>query len=1097
MVYPLNALIASQEERLRDWTAPFKGKIRFALYNGLLEHEGAADTARARPETVCDRKTLRAAPPPILVTNVTMLEYMLLRREDVPILTRSQSRLRYIVLDEAHSYIGAQAAEIALLLRRVCIAFGVLPVDVRFIATSATIGGSDADAELTRFLADVSGTPKERVTVIRGRQHWPVLPPLQPDAEPLTDAVLKDATGPELFNRLASHPAIRPLIETLRSKPMRWPEIEATTARHRLSPEILALALTKAHRPDARRGDAEALSPLRVHGFHRAVPGLWSCLSLTCPGDRPKGWPFGAIATDDTDTCEHCHSDTFEIVTCHDCGEPYLDVLEVESKLVRPTRGKPDDEFADDSDAEPIEANGEPVDEGGAPRRPRTGIPRLLPARDLPAARPLYLGVGSIVHDGPGDGRWRLQAIDRDDRDRCASCNGISRQGGSQLIRPFRFGAPFLLGNAAPILLEGAASADRHSGELSPPMAGRQLLSFTDSRQGTARFAAKLQISSERNFVRSVIYHAVQDAAARTPDTSSLDEKISTLTRAVTGGMTDLQSILDEAIREREALKATGAKGIAWPDLERRLAERGEIRDWIRALWEPRDQRFQNPTALARFLLLREFFRRPRRANTIETLGFARLRFAVIDDIPNAKVPRSFIDLGGRPRDWRDFLSILLTYLVRANSAVRVDWKDKHWIQPHGGLMEYVPARKENRRPLERAWPSVPLGDRPIGHPTRPVVLLAQGLSLSLDDHEARAAIHEWLDRAAAALAVPLSPPGAVTRQLDFSTAHVAAISHGFLCPVTQRVLDVTFRGLSPYGAGDATAEPRPTEAVDLPRHPLPFMGQAQDADPETTREYVAHWLANDPAITILRERGVWSNINDRIALFAPYFRSAEHSAQQPPYRLRRYETEFKVGLINILNCSTTMEMRVDIGSVSHVMRTNVPPSLASYRQRVRACRAETAGDRDGVHLLQGSSTRSGDIPRPHRFFGRTVRAPRVALDSRVIVQRHANALIFSAFVRQLAGDALKMQAGGFFGCPSGARAAEQPDNAAAQFIEFATNPTTRHGLSLGMQALTRGSALEGDPEVFDRAAVLMTNLREDFAREWRCAPGITRSAHR
>jgi DEAD/DEAH box helicase domain-containing protein len=115
---------------------------------------------------------------------------------------------------------------------------------------------------------------------------------------------------------------------------------------------------------------------------------------------------------------------------------------------------------------------------------------------------------------------------DREDRDRCASCSGISRPGGSQLIRPFRFGAPFLLGNAAPILLEGAASADTHSDELPPPMAGRQLLSFTDSRQGTARFAAKLQISSERNFVRSVIYHAVQDALARAPDTSGLDEKI-------------------------------------------------------------------------------------------------------------------------------------------------------------------------------------------------------------------------------------------------------------------------------------------------------------------------------------------------------------------------------------------------------------------------------------------------------------------------------------------------------------------------------------------------------------------------------------------
>ena len=231
-------------------------------------------------------------------------------------------------------------------------------------------------------------------------------------------------------------------------------------------------------------------------------------------------------------------------------------------------------------------------------------------------------------------------------------------------------------------------------------------------------------------------------------------------------------------------------------------------------------------------------------------------------------------------------------------------------------------------------------------------------------------------------------------------------------------MLDVTFRGLSPYGAEEATARPRPAELLDLPRHPLPFMGQAEAADPETAREFVAHWLASDPAITRLRERGVWSNINDRIALFAPYFRSAEHSAQQPPYRLRRYETEFKAGLINILNCSTTMEMGVDIGSVSHVMMTNVPPSLASYRQRVGRAGRRQQAVATAFTFCKDRPLDRATFRDPIAFLGRAVRAARVALDSGVIVQRHANALIFSAFVRQLAGDAFKMQAGGVLRLP-------------------------------------------------------------------------------
>ncbi len=55
---------------------------------------------RTTPEQVRDRERLREDPPPILVTNVSMLEYMLVRRKDAPILERSKGKLRWIVLDE-------------------------------------------------------------------------------------------------------------------------------------------------------------------------------------------------------------------------------------------------------------------------------------------------------------------------------------------------------------------------------------------------------------------------------------------------------------------------------------------------------------------------------------------------------------------------------------------------------------------------------------------------------------------------------------------------------------------------------------------------------------------------------------------------------------------------------------------------------------------------------------------------------------------------------------------------------------------------------------------------------------------------------------
>ncbi|MDD5036641.1 MAG: DEAD/DEAH box helicase [Methylococcaceae bacterium] len=133
-LYPLNALIKSQKDRLVAWSEPFGGRVRFCLYNGDTPEQGKSEWA----SEVADRRSLRANPPPILVTNATMLEYLLVRNEDRPILEQSQGGLRWIVIDEAHTYIGSQAAELTLLLRRVLHAFGVDSGQVHFVATSAT-----------------------------------------------------------------------------------------------------------------------------------------------------------------------------------------------------------------------------------------------------------------------------------------------------------------------------------------------------------------------------------------------------------------------------------------------------------------------------------------------------------------------------------------------------------------------------------------------------------------------------------------------------------------------------------------------------------------------------------------------------------------------------------------------------------------------------------------------------------------------------------------------------------------------------------------------------------------------------------------------
>ena len=145
-LYPLNALIASQRKRMHAWCSAIGG-VRYALLTGdtANKENSQEKKKKAFPELI-SREQIRETPPQILFTNPTMLEYMLVRNADVPILEKSKGTLRWILLDEAHTLTGSKAAEMALLIRRVVEAFQVEVKDLRFAITSATVGTGNTDA---------------------------------------------------------------------------------------------------------------------------------------------------------------------------------------------------------------------------------------------------------------------------------------------------------------------------------------------------------------------------------------------------------------------------------------------------------------------------------------------------------------------------------------------------------------------------------------------------------------------------------------------------------------------------------------------------------------------------------------------------------------------------------------------------------------------------------------------------------------------------------------------------------------------------------------------------------------------------------------
>src|SRR5216683_614367 len=120
--------------------------------------------------------------PEILITNYSMLEYMLMRPIERPIFQQTREWLKLdktneliIVLDEAHMYRGAGGAEVALLLRRLFSRLEISRERVRFILTSASLGDTEeATSAVMQFGRDLTGMTSEfarPLEVVRGTRE--------------------------------------------------------------------------------------------------------------------------------------------------------------------------------------------------------------------------------------------------------------------------------------------------------------------------------------------------------------------------------------------------------------------------------------------------------------------------------------------------------------------------------------------------------------------------------------------------------------------------------------------------------------------------------------------------------------------------------------------------------------------------------------------------------------------------------------------------------------------------------------------------------------------------------------------------------------
>jgi hypothetical protein len=287
IVYPLNALVNSQEEELKRYAENYqkaKGQefpIRFAKFTGQEDLER--------------RRELEEEPPHILLTNYMMLELLLTRSGQRTLREAVYDQLRFLVFDELHTYRGRQGADVGLLIRRIR-ARAKNPIVC--IGTSATMvsGGTTGEqkGQIARVAAQLFGKPFTSLSVIQERlvRRFGGVP----NRAALAEAVAKPISVGAPESELVGHPTLAWIEsrialtesegELLRNKPLTFSQIASllaeetgeapeTCTKH-LRNVLLWIARVNSALPAARR--RYAYLPFKLHQFFSQTGAVYITL---------------------------------------------------------------------------------------------------------------------------------------------------------------------------------------------------------------------------------------------------------------------------------------------------------------------------------------------------------------------------------------------------------------------------------------------------------------------------------------------------------------------------------------------------------------------------------------------------------------------------------------------------------------------------------------------------------------------------------------------------------------------------------------------------------------------------------------------------
>ncbi len=1014
ILYPMNALVNDQVDRLYTWLRKQKNNPPITLFH--FTSETPENEAKARKlgiqldEDACriwTRQSARQCVPDILVTNYSMLEYMLCRPQDAPFFGTA---LRAIVLDEAHLYTGTLAAEMTLLLRRVLLRCGRKPEEVLHLAASATIGTGD-DHELKNFAAKLFSKDTSLVEVIQGQhtriefgeerppcevvtiegvqcRNWQMKPTIELDklgaarlasdrnechrlAESLSvlvdEACIKTALSQceekpacLLYDALRYSPVIKKLeaiLWELRGTPLKLSDLSQKLWGRCDSDACEATAALLRLGASARMSIAELpLIPHRIHLLARPCDGFVVCCNANCTGDGALKFSkqLGCVIQGHTDHCPHCMAKTLTLVRCGTCGEVAL-------------AG-----HLENGDYRPVLAY--------ELYNKRVGHDALE-----------NLHIQSCRSDTQGK---ILSSGLRQVNDRCPNC-------GEADWKPVVSSAALTLSIIAETAL---AELPEYPSEknLWLPARGRRLLAFSDNRTEAARLGVQLRWQHERQVFRSILAKAIaerphlDDAVVR-----DIENEIRYLENKLNSeSLSELQKIRTEnkvaELKKETAQLRTGINLknfrdliLNSNDLLARLAEiidydsgvKHKANEWSQQKWETNKKIITKRLELQLGYELAEL---TRKFAALESIGLIQINYPGIENIQIPEILLgSLIPTNAARRNIEKYWTQLLAVMCDDLRSCRVvtlgeDNADaEYWLSGrrlgrwaakcHSGwrsgwhLERFV---GETVRQQRRRFAAAFL--RRCGLEEAVEEKAAKLLEYVFDALQQAAAENrcDWLETAKRE-ASNGSPVDGI--RIRFPGLTVRRPEQLFCCETTNYIFTRCVLGIAPDS--DLSKDLKPIESLEA--------GLSHDLRYGRQRcEYL------DSKVFSL---GLWSE---------------EHSAQLAPEENRRLQDLFKAGVRNILSSTTTLELGIDIGGLTAVLMSNVPPGKANYLQR-----AGRAGRRaDGSSLvLTFVRPRPFDrevFARFDEYLKKPLRSPRVFLERKRIVRRHLHAFWLGEFFR-------------------------------------------------------------------------------------------------